>query len=249
MHECFRATLRRRHDVAFFRCTACGFVQTEEPYWLDEAYAEPINAEDTGLLQRNIRFAELSTIILFTAFDPGGIFVDYAGGLGVFTRLMRDAGFDFYWHDPHAQNVHARGFSFEPSNVRHAEAVTSFESFEHFVDPAAELERMMQFSKNILFSTLFIPSPLPAPGEWSYYGVEHGQHVSFFTEQACRALARRFGLAFHTFGELHLFTEKPISDRLINALFRKKDWGVLWYIRSKLHSKTESDSSALRSAS
>ncbi len=39
--------------------------------------------------------------------DP---FLDYAGGYGVFTRLMRDIGFDFYWHDPYTQNLFANGF-------------------------------------------------------------------------------------------------------------------------------------------
>ena len=31
-----------KHRVQFFRCTGCGFIQTEEPHWLEEAYSQAI---------------------------------------------------------------------------------------------------------------------------------------------------------------------------------------------------------------
>jgi hypothetical protein len=37
-----RATVLGKHDVAYFRCRGCGYVQTEEPYWLTESYSEAI---------------------------------------------------------------------------------------------------------------------------------------------------------------------------------------------------------------
>ena len=36
-----------------------GYVQTEDPTWLDEAYASPINPSDTGIMDRNLSNVEL----------------------------------------------------------------------------------------------------------------------------------------------------------------------------------------------
>ena len=76
-----------RHSCAYFSCERCGFVQTEEPYWLEEAYAEPINRSDVGLVLRNQRLVQITklliTKLLITAFfDPKGRFVDHGGGYG-----------------------------------------------------------------------------------------------------------------------------------------------------------------------
>ena len=37
------------------KCPKCGYVQTETPYWLEQAYVHAINRSDTGLLRRNAR--------------------------------------------------------------------------------------------------------------------------------------------------------------------------------------------------
>ncbi len=50
----------------------------------------------------------------------------------MFTRLMRDYGFDFLHYDKHTQNLFARGFEFHDEKI---EAITCFECFEHFVNP------------------------------------------------------------------------------------------------------------------
>lgn len=46
----FRAKVLNRHDVEYFYCPECGFIQTEIPYWLKEAYTRQINLVDTGIL-------------------------------------------------------------------------------------------------------------------------------------------------------------------------------------------------------
>ena len=49
-----QAKILKKYDVSYYQCPNCGFVQTEKPYWLAEAYSEIIDAEDIGLLKRNI---------------------------------------------------------------------------------------------------------------------------------------------------------------------------------------------------
>ena len=112
--------------------------------------------------------------------DP---FLDYAGGYGVFTRLMRDIGFDFYWHDPYTQNLFANGFEDDLKSNSKFELLTAFEVFEHLVNPKEELEKMLRFSDTIVFSTELMPQEIPDPEEWWYYGFNHGQHISFYTRK------------------------------------------------------------------
>src|SRR5438270_8525635 len=43
-----------KYSVRFFRCPNCGFIQTENPHWLQEAYATPIVTSDVGYVSRNL---------------------------------------------------------------------------------------------------------------------------------------------------------------------------------------------------
>ncbi len=108
--QIFTAHVLNKYDISYFYCEHCGFLQTEEPYWLDEAYKDSINISDTGYIQRNILLSEKLTVLLSLFFDKNGKFLDYAGGYGVFVRMMRDVGFDFYWDDKYTTNLFARGF-------------------------------------------------------------------------------------------------------------------------------------------
>ncbi|PKP48055.1 MAG: hypothetical protein CVT92_16440 [Bacteroidetes bacterium HGW-Bacteroidetes-1] len=126
----FKAKVLKKYVINYFHCEQCGFLQTEEPYWFDEAYRESINVSDTGYMQRNINLSQKLTILLALFFDKKAKFLDYAGGYGVFTRIMRDIGFDFFWDDKYTKNLFAKGFEYQKE--WEYEAVTSFESLEHF---------------------------------------------------------------------------------------------------------------------
>ncbi|HIO85107.1 MAG TPA: glycosyl transferase group 1, partial [Candidatus Nitrosopelagicus sp.] len=115
----------------------------------------PINKSDTGMIMRNYWFRNVTATIIFFLFDHKGKFFDYGGGYGIFVRLMRDTGFDFYWQDKHTENLFARGFEFTDTENNLVELLTCFEAFEHFVEPAAELEKLLSVSRNILLSTEF----------------------------------------------------------------------------------------------
>ena len=207
----------QKHLIAYYQCGQCGFIQTEEPYWLTEAYSEAINESDVGIVSRNISYARLAKIIITAFFDSSGRFIDYAGGYGLFVRLMRDYGFDFYHFDKYCENLFAKGFDLDESRNVSFEVLTAFEVFEHFIDPVAELDELLKLSSNVLFSTELVPPSNPKPEEWWYYGLEHGQHISFYNIKSLQCLARSKKLFFHTNRRnLHLFTKKKIS----NLLFR-----------------------------
>ncbi len=216
------AEIRKKYNVEYFRCPACGFVQTEEPYWLPEAYSEPINKSDTGLVNRNLILADITKAVISVFFNRRSRFIDYGGGYGLFVRLMRDSGFDFYRMDAHAPNIFARDYEAEPQGNKQYELMTSFEVFEHFAAPSQELEKMFNFSNNILFTTELIPGNCPKPGEWWYYGLDHGQHISFFTKKTLRVLSEKFKVRLYSNGRsIHLLTREKIPAWLFQAVTRR----------------------------
>jgi len=237
----FEATLLEKHTAVYSQCTQCGFVQPENPHWLEEAYQVPINLTDTGILARNLNFSQIVSTLIYFLFDRNGKFLDYAGGYGIFTRLMRDIGFDYHWIDPHTSNLVARGFEWNDT-MGSPVLLTSFESFEHFVDPMAEVAKMVAISKTIIFSTELLPSPVPAPTQWWYYGLEHGQHVSFYTPKSLERLASNFGLRYLTDGNsLHMFTDKPVSPSRFKLLVKLARRGLFRWVRRRMQGKTMED--------
>lgn len=213
----FTAKVMGKHDVRYFACPHCGFVQTEDPFWLEEAYASPISLADVGLVGRNIGFSQFLRKLITAFLDPAASFVDYGGGNGMLVRLMRDHGFDFRWHDKYATNLFARGHEHQPGT--RYELLTAFEVFEHLVDPRAEVAAMSTFSDRILFSTELIPNPPPDADAWSYYGLPHGQHVAFYTARSLELLGRELGFRYASLGAgLHLLSKQPINRFLVRVL-------------------------------
>lgn len=238
----FFSHVLQRHAVDYFFCSHCSFLQTSAPTWLDEAYQNSINLSDTGIMQRNIYFSEVTAILLFFLFERDARFVDFAGGYGIFTRLMRDFGFDFYWNDPFTKNILARGFEYKSDDFAKIDLITCFESFEHFENPIKEIERLTALSKNILFSTAILPDPLPAPCEWWYYGLDHGQHIAFYRTATLKFIADKLGLNFATDGKsLHIYSQKKISPSFFKLLVNLRRFAMHRYVRLRVKSRIESD--------
>jgi hypothetical protein len=160
MFEYDTALVLNKYNVAYYTCPKCGFIQTEEPYWLEEAYSKAIASADTGIIMRNISNA--NSLLLFMQFiDNNRKCLDFGGGQGILTRIMRDYGFDFYHCDKYAENLYANGFE---GNLEEKYAlITSFENFEHFVEPIKEIERLLGQTDVLYFSTVLIPNTPPPP--------------------------------------------------------------------------------------
>ncbi|WP_292463383.1 class I SAM-dependent methyltransferase [Methanolobus sp.] len=205
----FKSIILGDLEIDYFFCDNCGFLQTEEPYWLGRAYINPINIEDTGILSRNIRLRNITSAIIWLLFNKQGQFLDYGGGHGIFTRLMRDTGYDFYWTDKYAENIFSRGFEYKQGDD--IELITCFECFEHLEEPQTTIEAMLRISRNILFSTEILPVPVPSPSDWWYYGLSHGQHISFYSLKTLQYIADKYGLNLYSLGDIHLLTENKVS--------------------------------------
>jgi hypothetical protein len=210
----FSSRVLQKYDVGYFKCAQCEFIQTEQPYWLEEAYSTPITSMDVGLVQRNLTSSKLTEQMIRIAFDPKARFLDYAGGYGLFVRLMRDKGYNFYRQDRYCQNLFAGNHDvtdLPPSSK--FELVTAFEVFEHFSDPWAELRGIFEFSDSVLFSTEICPSSdLKGAEDWWYFGEELGQHISFFSLKSLQVMAQKSQCELWTNGQgMHLFTRRKLK--------------------------------------
>jgi len=154
---------------------------------------------------------------------------------------MRDIGFNFYWKDKFTPNLVSKGFEYreETGDIR---LITSFESFEHFVNPIQEIESMLSMSKNLLFTTELLPTPVPHPGDWHYYGLQHGQHVSFYSRKTLKFIADKYGLIFYSVEPLHLITSTKINPLYLKILLKCRRFGLFLYIKKRLKSRTVDDS-------
>ena len=171
-------------------------------------------------------------------FGRNGKFLDYAAGYGVFVRLMWDVGFDFEWADKYTTNLFSDGFEWNLKDGK--DAITLFEAFEHFVDPVEEIENLLEHTNTIIFSTQLRPEPLPAPESWNYYGLHHGQHVSFYSLQTFNFIAKRFNLKYYNIGSLHILTRLKIP-KLKLFLAKLSRFGLGYMVGMKIKSKTYSD--------
>lgn len=207
----FSARILSKYDVAFFQCPGCRLLQTEEPYWLDESYVQAYNDTDTGLVSRNLLNRVRLEPILNLLFSCKGSFLDVGGGYGLFARLMRDIGINFFTIDRYCPNIFACQFA-PPADFT-ATALFSLEVFEHLPDPAAFLkENFSKYScKTIFFTTETYSLTIPDI-KWRYYGLSHGQHITFYHPDSLRRLAESLGCIYtHLFSDIHLISERPLT--------------------------------------
>ncbi|MCU0423039.1 MAG: class I SAM-dependent methyltransferase [Bacteroidia bacterium] len=237
--ELFTHQVLKKYQVKYMQCLSCSFIQTEKPYWLDEAYESAINNNDTGILVRNERFKKITTLLFVFLFNKNAKFLDYAGGYGIFTRMMRDVGFDFYWDDDYAKNLLAIGFPHQPNTTY--EAITAFEVFEHLEQPIDAVERMLKLSDTIVFSTEFITDKTPDQNWW-YYAFSHGQHIAFYHPDSIKFIANKYGLNFYSNGSnFHMLTKRKFNNLLFKVMVKAAKYGLFHFAKNSIQPKTFSD--------
>lgn len=238
----FTTLVLTKYDVQYYQCTNCEFIQTEDPYWLNEAYESAITKLDIGLVSRNIHFSDIVKGFFDKGiFDDRGVFLDYAGGYGLFVRMMRDLGLNFFRQDSYCENIFAKHFDIEDlPKDKIFDVLTAFEVFEHLVDPREELQKMLKLSDTVIFSTLLQPGNNLTPDSWWYFTPQTGQHIALYSKDSLRFLAKEFDLNFYSNGvNLHIFSKKelPIDPFILprKSIFQK----VYYALKNKLAPQTK----------
>lgn len=219
----FQGKIMQKYDIQYYQCDKCGFLYTEKPYWIEEAYEDSITNVDTGIMQRTIDNVLVTNVLVHSFYNKKANFLDYGGGYGIFTRMMRDLGYNWLWYDKYSENLVARGFEYESSKC--IELISAFELFEHFEKPLEELKRLFSISKSILFSTLIYDENLKYKSfdDWWYYVPETGQHISFYSKYTLEYLAKKYGVYYYMINNgLHLFTDKRLNRFTLKLMCNSK---------------------------
>ena len=223
--------------VDYFDCANCGYLQTQAPDWLADAYARPINDVDTGIMARNQLNVGRVVMTLLTFGRLQGRVFDHAGGFGVLERVLRDAGIDARWSDKYCENLLARGFEVDGGKY---DLLTAFEVFEHLLDPLVELREMLEVAPVVLLSTELILRRETPPQDWWYLGPEHGQHIGFFRVETLQLMATKLGCHCASDGRsVHLFSHQPVPSTWRPLLRLRRLWPAI--ARLQLTPKTQSD--------
>lgn len=219
----FSATVLGKYSITYYQCQRCAAVQTESPYWLDEAYRQPIGDQDTWQIERSMYAAALVESLLPLVAPQHASVVDYGAGYGMLVRLLRNRGITAYWYDRFADNLFAKEYSWQHER---ADLVTAFEVAEHFVNPLEEFRQMFSIAPAVLLSTVLVPTPPPMPDQWDYYALSGGQHVTLYTLETLRYLAAQFDAHLYSNRtNIHLLSKQPLED--INAVSTLGAWQAM----------------------
>lgn len=212
-----------RHTAIYRRCVACRLITTQAT-WLGEAYSEAITKTDVGLVHRNLHYAtKISAIAhgLLEGENPVTC-LDFGAGYGLLVRLLRDRGINCNGYDVHCKSIFAERFTYTMLPTSRVDFVSAIEVLEHMENPHDLFGLLNTITDTLVFSTELQPSESPLPGNWWYYCLEHGQHISLYHYETLSALAAQYGARLYSRGSLHIVTRKKLSLVKVWFLLRHK---------------------------
>lgn len=218
--ERFRLTVLGRHEVGYLRCDQCDSLQTEQPYWLDEAYTTGALTDlDTGAVLRGLDDqAAVVSVLEALGLPLSSSVLDFGGGTGLLCRLLRDAGIDAWLFEPRGNHPLSPGFEVDAIDQRRFDLVCAFEVVEHLVEPGEVLGSLLSSGSVVLLGT----QPYLGQDEsWWYLTPATGQHVFFCAPAAFAWLARTHRVQHLAVAGYQLFAREPLPrwrQRLLTVL-------------------------------
>lgn len=215
----FSSEVLFKYPVTYHKCSACGSLQTETPYWLEEAYSQKAEQFDTGKASRTLsNVLLLQRVFEIIGVHPADRCADFGGGTGLFARLMRDLGYNYYTSDKYGDGEFCAGWSWAKFD-RRVKLVTIFECAEHFEHPDAEWDAIFATGADFILGTTGVYTGQGA--DWSYLSPETGQHLFFYSPAAISLIASKRRFSAYIFGGYFLLARSPLSERARDEL---KDW-------------------------
>lgn len=208
----FNLNILNKHDVEYYECEECHSLQTETPFWLDEAYNQNLSNLDTGVAQRNLH--NLAACYAVSKLFKAKNAIDIGGGDGLLCRLLRDYGINCFVKDKYANPTYAQGFTEPDFNT--PDMVIAFEVFEHFPSPKSDLDALFNLNSNILLASTAIYTN--EQKDWWYLSPENGQHVFFYSKKALDLIASRYGRKLIVSGGFILFAKNNVLTLVKSVL-------------------------------
>jgi hypothetical protein len=230
-HVHFTGQVLNKYHCRYLLCEACGSLQAQEPYWLEEAYSSnSIAHSDTGVFLRGINNLSLIYVAsLILRMPKRSRVLDFGGGTGLLCRMLRDIGFDARLSDQYARNEIARGFD---DRGEQPDIMCSFEVAEHFPDPRAGMAAIL--GRNAAVCIVGTEIYRGQGKDWWYVSPLSGQHVFFYSNAGMQILADQYGYVYERVGSMHFFLKIPLTRWQSSLLWRMVSRGVLRWVRTYL---------------
>lgn len=211
----FNNKVLNKLDINYYRCPQCESLQTEKPYWLEEAYSRSnLCEDDLGAAYRTLKNQE-------KVFFLGKLLniqkaLDWGAGDGLLCRLLRDYELNFFSSDKYSFPKYSSKFVIKDYN--NLDLIVSFEVFEHMSEPNQEIDFLFKKNSNSIFiSTLFYNNNKK---DWHYLHPESGMHVFFYSKKSLEMIAKKYNYEVRFFDKQYaLFYKKGyISNIKIKIL-------------------------------
>ena len=203
--------------VHYIICTACGFSCAPEfATWAPEDFEREIY--NAGYSQVDPDHAEVrpqasaeSLLATFGEHSRPASHLDYGGGAGLLSELLRKAHWQSTSYDPFFDR------SIRLSALGKFQLITCYEVFEHVPDGqqlARHLSSLLTDDGLVLFSTLVSDGLLAVgkPITWWYAAPRNG-HISLYSTRSLGILARQHDLSFASFSPgMHAFWRRQFPQ-------------------------------------
>ena len=199
----YNLRILHRYDINYFECENCQSAQTENPYWLDEAYNKANEQNlDIGAIQRNLHNVSACYVIA-KLFGLKNV-IDFGGGEGLLCRMLRDYGANCYVIDKYREPTYGKGFT--KPDFESPDLLLAFELLEHFPNPKSDLEELFNYNPKVLmFSTEIY---CKQKQDWWYFALESGQHVFFYSMKSLHFLAAKYSYSLLVSGGFIIFMKE-----------------------------------------
>lgn len=213
----FQKTLLNFIRAGYYLCHTCRSLQTEEPWWLPLAYGPEAERFDTGKATRSLtNFFSLPSLLRILGVQQPDPIVDWGGGGGLLSRLMRDLGYNYYCYDRHLSPEYMNGFGWQSATQTGSPTITLFEVAEHFGQPREEWGRIFALKPPlILGSTELLRTLSP---DWPYLAPENGQHVFFYSAHTLQWIAQQYGYSTTIIGPYFALTPASLHPTTTTQL-------------------------------
>jgi len=170
--------IQGKSEGRYLSCISCQFIYADNPVWLEGSFTDALNSLDIGSLDRCIIVADFVEVLLKSFGEDKPKVLDWGGGYGLLTRLLRDRGVDCAHYDPYVEPLFAKNIDINVGDQ--FDLVIMSEVMLHMTDPLDTLSELLKISKRIMFTAVI--APLDVTPEWWYFMPDTGQHVTIFSE-------------------------------------------------------------------
>lgn len=210
----FNLMILDKYQGEYYECINCGSLQISDVYWLEEAYRTGnLSSLDHGVIQRNLD--NFCIVYFFSKIFSVKKILDFGGGTGILTRLLRDYGLDSFFYDRHV--AHSVAPSFNSTVIVDSDLRLAFEVLEHFINPDQDFNLL--FDNNPEYIIVSTELYANQGSDWPYLVPQSGQHIFFYSKKAMEFIAKKNRYQYLNVGGYGLFCRAGSNFFLVKLVF------------------------------